>query len=126
MRADEQDAVNDILAVSFAVSKEFFEMFSAFLASFEESFVYVGRVGGEIVSTALAFTVDGATGVFDVATPPAHRGRGYGAALTARVARDGLAAGSELAYLQSSDVGYGVYRGLGFRDVEQYVLLTRP
>jgi hypothetical protein len=40
--------------------------------------------------------------------------------------RDGFEAGSELAFLQSSEIGHGVYRRLGFRDVEEYVLLTRP
>ena len=34
--------------------------------------------------------------------------------------------GAELAYLQSSAMGHGVYRRLGFRDVEEYCLLTRP
>ena len=87
---------------------------------------YVGRVGDSIVSTAVGITVDGATGVFNVATPPEHRGRGYGAALTSRVVRDGFAAGSRFAFLESSEIGYGVYRRLGFREVEQYVLLTRP
>ena len=41
------------------------------------------------------FTADGATGICNVATPPQHRGRGYGAALTARAVRDGFEAGSE-------------------------------
>ena len=32
----------------------------------------------------------------------------------------------EFAFLQSSEIGHSVYRKLGFRDVEEYVLLTRP
>jgi hypothetical protein len=57
---------------------------------------------------------------------PSTEGACYGAALTSRVVRDGFEAGSELAFLQSSEIGHGVYRRLGFRDVEEYVLLTRP
>ena len=40
----------------------------------------------------------------------------------------GMASGEapKLGFLQSSDIGHGVYRRLGFRDVEEYVLLTRP
>lgn len=53
-------------------------------------------------------------------------GHGYGPALTAQAARDGFAAGAELAWLQSSAMGHSVYRRLGFRDVETYLLLTRP
>jgi hypothetical protein len=62
--------------------------------------------------------VGGCTGVFSVATPPAHRRRGYGAALTARAVTDGLAAGAAWAWLQSSPPGYGIYARLGFRTVE--------
>jgi predicted GNAT family acetyltransferase len=61
-----------------------------------------------------------------VATSPEHRGRGYGASLTCRAVRDGFDAGSELAFLQSTEIGHGMYLRLGFRDVEEYTLLTRP
>ena len=54
------------------------------------------------MTTAIGFTA-GDSGVFNVGTRPEHRGRGYGAAITSRVVSDGFAAGSELAFLQSSD-----------------------
>ena len=92
----------------------------------DSSAYYLGRVDGHDVSTSVGFTVEDAVGVFNVATPPEHRGHGYGAALTAQAARDGFAAGAELAWLQSSAMGHSVYRRLGFRDVETYLLLTRP
>jgi GNAT superfamily N-acetyltransferase len=87
---------------------------------------YLGRVGGRDVSTSVGYTVDDTVGVFNVATPAEHRGRGYGAALTAHAAREGFAAGADLAWLQSSEMGLSVYRRLGFREVESYVLLTKP
>jgi N-acetylglutamate synthase len=88
--------------------------------------VYIGRVGEQDVSTAVAYTFGGATGIFNVATPPEHRGRGYGAALTLRAVRDGFDAGAEFAWLQSSDIGQSVYRRLGFRAVERYLLYAAP
>jgi ribosomal protein S18 acetylase RimI-like enzyme len=125
--ADEEiGTASDILATSFGAPREMFDVFSPVCAAVEESTWYVGRVDGEIVGTALGITVDGVTGVFNVATAAQHRGRGHGAALTARVVEDGFAGGAELAFLQSSEMGHGVYRRLGFRDVEEYVLLTRP
>lgn len=120
------DETNGILAASFDAPKELFDRFCGGLRELENSAWYVGRLDGTIVSTALGFTLGGTTGVFNVATPREHRGRGYGAGLTSRVARDAFDAGSELAFLQSSAIGHGVYRRLGFRDVEEYVLLTRP
>ena len=122
---DDVDAANDVLAASFGAPRELFEDISAAFAALDEATCYVGRVEGEIVATALGITVDGVTGVFNVATSPEHRGRGHGATLTARAVEDGFAGGAELAFLQSSALGHGVYRRLGFRDVEEYVLLTR-
>ena len=81
---------------------------------------YLGETGGQAVTTGIGATVGGCTGVFSVATPPAHRRRGYGAALTARAVTDGLAAGAAWAWLQSSPPGYGIYARLGFRTVETW------
>jgi ribosomal protein S18 acetylase RimI-like enzyme len=87
--------------------------------------LYLGRVDGMPVSTSVGLTVGDTLGIFNVATPPEHRGRGYGAALTAEAARAGFANGADLAWLQSSAMGHSVYERLGFRDVETYALLTR-
>jgi N-acetylglutamate synthase len=87
---------------------------------------YLGRADGRDVSTSVGYAVADTIGVFNVATPPEHRGRGYGAALTVEAAREGFAAGADLAWLQASGIGLSVYRRLGFREVEEYVLLTRP
>jgi N-acetylglutamate synthase len=87
---------------------------------------YLGRVDGEPVSTSLGYTVGDVVGVFNVATPVAHRGRGYGAALTAAAARGGFERGAEIAFLQSSGLGFSVYRRLGFEEVESYVLMMQP
>lgn len=122
---DETALAVDVLAVAFGAPRDPLERLAEALQGEESSWV-VGRANGEIVSTAASVTVGGVTGVFNVATPAEHRGRGYGAALTAHVVRTAFDRGSDLAYLQSSVSGYGVYRGLGFRDVEQYALLTRP
>ena len=124
--ADEFATANAVLATSFGAPRELFDTFSAVLATLEDASWYVGRIDDEVVATALGITIDGVTGVFNVATLPEHRGHGHGAALTARVVRDGSSAGARLAYLQSSRLGHRVYRRLGFRDVEEYVLLTRP
>jgi ribosomal protein S18 acetylase RimI-like enzyme len=88
--------------------------------------VYLGRVEGRDVTTAVSYVVDADVGIFNVATPSEYRGRGYAAAITDQAVREGFAAGADLAYLQSSAIGESVYRRLGFREVVRYVLLTRP
>ncbi len=87
--------------------------------------LYLGRVDGMPVSTSVGLTVGDTLGIFNVATPPEHRGRGYGAVLTVEAARAGFANGADLAWLQSSAMGHSVYERLGFRDVETHALLTR-
>jgi GNAT superfamily N-acetyltransferase len=79
--------------------------------------IYVGRVEGRPVTTATGWTANAATGIFQVATPPAHRRRGYGGAVTSRAVLDGFAAGADLAWLQPSPSGERLYRKLGFRKV---------
>jgi ribosomal protein S18 acetylase RimI-like enzyme len=88
---------------------------------------YAGDLGAVTVTTAVA-DVNGETiGVYDVATRAAHRGRGYGSAVTAAAVRAGFADGGQLAFLLSSPMGVRVYEGLGFRELEQWsVWVSRP
>jgi hypothetical protein len=81
---------------------------------------YVGEADGRLVTTGIGVTLGTFVGIFNVATPPADRGRGYGTALTARAVTDGLSAGAMWSWLQSSPPGYPVYEQLGFRPVESW------
>jgi N-acetylglutamate synthase len=81
---------------------------------------YVGLADGEAVTTAVGSTTGKYVGIFDVATPDRHRGRGYGRAVTARAALDGFESGAAYAYLQSSPMGFKVYERLGFRTLETW------
>ena len=87
---------------------------------------YVGEVSGHPVTTGIGVTLGAFVGIFNVATPPADRRRGYGAAVTARAASDGLAAGAAWSWLQSSASGYPVYERLGFRAVESWHCWLSP
>jgi N-acetylglutamate synthase len=87
---------------------------------------YVGEIGGEPVVTAMTITIGDGVGVFNVATLPHHRRRGYGAAITARAISDARRDGASWAWLQSSDAGYGVYERLGFATVERWPCWVAP
>jgi ribosomal protein S18 acetylase RimI-like enzyme len=79
---------------------------------------YLGEVDDRPVTTGLGFTAGSQVGIFSIGTPPAHRGHGYGSAVTARAASDGLDAGAEWAWLQASPAGFPIYERMGFRTVE--------
>jgi GNAT superfamily N-acetyltransferase len=75
---------------------------------------------GEDVATGLGMISDGWCGVFNVATPDEHRGRGFGSAVTAQTVEAARTDGARGAYLQSSSMGLRVYEKLGFVTVEQW------
>jgi N-acetylglutamate synthase len=81
---------------------------------------YLGEFNGEPVTTGVGITLGDSIGIFNIATPPAYRRRGFGAAVTARTIRDGLSSGARWAWLQSTSAGYPVYRRLGFRTLESW------
>jgi ribosomal protein S18 acetylase RimI-like enzyme len=81
---------------------------------------YVGKVAGEPVVTGVGICLENHVGVFNVATLPAHRRRGYGATITGRAVRDGFDAGARWAWLQSSPDGYSVYEKFGFTTLESW------
>jgi ribosomal protein S18 acetylase RimI-like enzyme len=79
---------------------------------------YLGEADAGLVTTGLGLTIGDSVAILNIATPPEHRGRGYGAAVTARAVSDGLNDGAQWSFLQSSAAGYGVYGRLGFVTVE--------
>ena len=81
---------------------------------------YVGEIDGNPVTTGLGVTLGTSVGIFDIATPPEHRGKGLAAAVTARAVTDGLNNGARWSYLQSSSAGYEIYRRLGFLTLERW------
>jgi ribosomal protein S18 acetylase RimI-like enzyme len=125
--ADELAQALAVAAEGFAAPPELFApLYDEAFAGLDGLRYYLGRVDNVDVTTAMGYTVGDAVGIFNVATPAEHRGRGYGAAVTAKAARDGFDAGADFAWLQSSALGHSVYRRLGFRDVGTYALFTAP
>jgi GNAT superfamily N-acetyltransferase len=86
--------------------------------------VYLARLDGHPVATAETSLQRGVLGIFGVATVPNARRRGIGAAITAHAIRD-RAGEADLAFLQSSEMGHGVYERIGFRDVSTWEVWAR-
>jgi GNAT superfamily N-acetyltransferase len=84
---------------------------------------YLATLEGQPVGAALLFLAAGVAGIYCVATLPHMRGRGIGAALTIAPLQEAQQMGYHYGILQSSDMGYNLYRRLGFErvcDVEHY------
>jgi len=86
--------------------------------------VYLARLDGRAVGTAETSLHDGVLGVFGVATVPEARRTGVAAVITAHAVRD-RAGEADLAFLQASEMGHGVYARLGFRDVSIWEVWAR-
>lgn len=80
----------------------------------------VAQLDGTPVAGAQGIHVNGAVGIYNVATVPEARGRGIGAAVTIAVLRDAMARGARFGVLESSDMGHPVYQRIGFRDVASF------
>jgi N-acetylglutamate synthase len=87
---------------------------------------YLLEVDGRTVATAFGVLTEGMIGVYCIGTRPEFRRRGYGRAATEAVLRDGFAAGAQGAYLTATDMGFPLYRSIGFQNVETWTHLTQP
>jgi ribosomal protein S18 acetylase RimI-like enzyme len=85
---------------------------------------YLAREDGQVAAVGLGIVGDGIAGIFNIATVPAYRGRGYGRAVSSRIVADAIGRGAALVYLQSSADGYPLYQSMGFRTVETWTYLS--
>ncbi len=78
--------------------------------------LFVGRLDGRPVATNMLFNGAGVASVYAVATVPAARGQGIGAAITLAPLLLAREEGYRHAVLFSTEMGVGVYERIGFRD----------
>src|SRR5690606_26345182 len=71
---------------------------------------------GRLVAATSLFTGAGGAGIYGVATTLAARGQGLASALVSHALHEARAAGYRIATLQSSEMGYHLYRRMGFQE----------
>lgn len=114
----ELDSVLSLVEQGFGMPPELTRQALPMRMLFQPAFTtWLVRAHDEDVSTALGVTTDDWTGVFNVATPEGHRGKGYGAVATAQAV---LGGGGGRAFLQASPMGLPVYQRMGFETVETW------
>lgn len=82
----------------------------------------LGSLDDVPVATGFGYTFGRITGVWGVATCPEYRGRGIGSAITQAVVTAGQRWGTDAAYLWATDMGFPVYRRMGFRHVQNQAI----
>jgi GNAT superfamily N-acetyltransferase len=116
---------NDTLAEGFGTPREVLAIFEdPAILDLPDLTFYLGFLDDEPVATALRFTSQRIAGVYNVATRPAYRRRGFGAALTWRAALDGRGEGCLASALQSSRMAFPLYRQMGYRHVIDFQTWT--
>jgi ribosomal protein S18 acetylase RimI-like enzyme len=114
----------DVLTAGFEAPPEMLRnLMSPELIAAPEISAYLLEHHGEPVAVGLGTVTAGLVGVYNIATPPPFRSRGYGRLVTEAVIRDGLAAGAKGAYLLASDLGQPLYRSLGFETIDTWTYL---
>ena len=78
---------------------------------------YAYKLDGKIVGTAMTYAQDGNSGIHEVGTLPAYRGRGICSKLVARAMVDAQADGDRIVSLQASEAGAKVYAKAGMQKV---------
>ncbi|MFE0440801.1 GNAT family N-acetyltransferase [Streptomyces nigra] len=115
------------VAGGFEAPPEIFQIFAdSSLAKVDGFTFYLAELDGVPVGTGMTAVAGGLTGIFNVATLPGYRRRGYGRAVTVEMVRAGFAAGAGTAYLYSSKMGEPVYQSVGFRTEEYLTVITAP
>ena len=87
---------------------------------------YLAYLEGVPVGAGTVVYGAGVAGIYNVATVEEARGRGIGRAITLRPLLDARERGYRVGVLESSELGYSVYKRLGFKDygpIEQYLFM---
>ena len=87
---------------------------------------YLAEHEDAVVSTGLTSIVDDCVGLFNIATPPRYRRRGFGRAMTQTMLHNGYAAGERIAFLSPSPMGLPLYESLGFRASLNFTSFAAP
>ena len=78
---------------------------------------YMGWLDGKPVATSQMLLANGAAGMYNIATLPEARRRGIGLKMTLLPLLFARSQGYKIGVLTASEMGVGVYRSLGFKEI---------
>jgi ribosomal protein S18 acetylase RimI-like enzyme len=87
---------------------------------------FLAHLDGRPAAIAMTIVSHGVAGIYWVGTDEEARGRGLGRTVTATAVNAGFDMGAEVASLQASPMGEGLYMRMGFETIFSYQLLMCP
>lgn len=87
---------------------------------YNSQYRYLGYLFDEPVATGLLNLSSGLAGIYCIATIPRARKMGIGTAITLKAIEHSRELGYKVAVLTSSEMGYNVYKRIGFEDIFAY------
>ncbi|MCB0116764.1 MAG: GNAT family N-acetyltransferase [Caldilineaceae bacterium] len=107
------------------VCKVYHDAYAQHLPSADNNAVHlIGYHGDEPVTSSTLLVAGGIAGIYDISTPPEHRRRGFGSAITVATLNLARAKGQRHVCCMASDMGLPIYQRLGFNihvDIPEYV-----
>ena len=115
------DTFVSVVGDGFGAPREFYRSFAA-AGVWDSASVasYIGWLGSEPVASASTVTSGCTVGLYQVATIPGFRRKGLGDALARHALEAAAAQGAEEAALQSTSMGFRIYRRVGFESAFSY------
>lgn len=119
--ADGRQAFESVFADAFDASQAFVDQLLSPAVVADDAFAHlVAHQDGQPVACGVLLRRGDAAGVFCVGVPPAFRRQGLGAAMTWAVLRAGRNGGCTVGVLDSTEMGFPLYREMGFETVVEY------
>jgi ribosomal protein S18 acetylase RimI-like enzyme len=113
----------DVIAELFGTSSEaeqirtYYQRVGAIRQPDQPIKLYVGECDGYVVATGTLFLYGSSAGIYDIATRPAWRGRGFGSQLFYHLLLEAKENLIQEVVLQASADGLGIYKRAGFIEV---------
>jgi GNAT superfamily N-acetyltransferase len=108
---------NRVFTAAFGMPEPLAETFVELWSGLAGAIQLVARVDGVPVGCAAGIGIDGVMGVYNVGTLESARRQGVGRAVTLELMRMGREQGCHSSILHASELGYPVYRALGYEHV---------
>ena len=117
---DERDDFSTVTASAFEMPLDVVEQVDQAALAADDVSLFLGRVDGHPAASGLLIQSEHVAGVYSIGVVEEFRRQGIGEAMSWEVLRTGREAGCQVGVLQSSEMGYPLYKRMGFETVVTY------